>query len=88
MGSSTIIRLGNNYIILHIKITAVQNEVAVGYDRVRGIYFLAVIFVATIVTSRIPVYEQISSRGLRRVESGKICDIIDKDLTTVNQTAV
>ena len=31
------------------KTTAAQNEVALSYDRVRGLYFLAVVFAATIV---------------------------------------
>ena len=30
-----------------IKTTAAQNEVALSYHRVRGLYFLAVVFVAT-----------------------------------------
>ena len=34
--------------ILLIKTTAAQNEVALTYHRVRGLYFLAVIFAATI----------------------------------------
>ena len=36
--------------ILLTKTTAAQNEVALSYHRVRGLYFLAVIFVATIYT--------------------------------------
>ena len=35
-------------IILLTKITAIQNEVTLRYHRVRGLYFLAVIFAATI----------------------------------------
>ena len=35
-------------IILHTKITAAQNEVAFSYHKVRGLYFLAAIFGATI----------------------------------------
>ena len=31
------------------KTTAAQNEVAISYHRVRGLYFLAVVFVATII---------------------------------------
>ena len=38
-----------NYILL-TKITAAQNGVALSYHNVRGLYFLAVIFVGTIVT--------------------------------------
>ena len=34
--------------ILLTKTTAAQNEVALSYHRVRGLYFLAVVFVATI----------------------------------------
>ena len=37
-------------IILLPKTTAVQNKVALSYQRVRGLYFLAVVFVATIDT--------------------------------------
>ena len=35
-------------IILPITITAAQNEVVLSYVRVRGLYFLAVIFATTI----------------------------------------
>ena len=35
-------------IILLTKTTAAQNKVALSYDRVRGPYFLAVVFVSTI----------------------------------------
>ena len=35
-------------IILPTKTTAAQTEVALSYHRVRGLYFLAVVFVATI----------------------------------------
>ena len=38
------------YITLLTKATAAQNEVALSYHRVRGLYFLAVVFVATIYT--------------------------------------
>ena len=34
--------------ILLTKTTAARNEVALNYHRVRGLYFLAVVFVATI----------------------------------------
>ena len=34
--------------IVASKITAAQNDVALSYYRVRGLYFLAVVFVATI----------------------------------------
>ena len=34
--------------ILLIKITATQEEVALSYHRVRGLYFLAVVFAATV----------------------------------------
>ena len=37
-------------IILLTKTTAAQNEVALGYHRLRGLYFLAVVFVTTIYT--------------------------------------
>ena len=37
-------------IILLIKTTAAQNEVALSYHRVRGLYFLAVVFVVPICT--------------------------------------
>ena len=36
-------------IILLTKTTAAQNEVALSYHRVRGLYFMAVVFAATIV---------------------------------------
>ena len=36
------------YTILLTKTTAVQNEVALSYHKVRGLYFLAVVFAATI----------------------------------------
>ena len=36
-------------VILLTKTTAAQNEVALSYDRVRGQYFLTVVFVSTIV---------------------------------------
>ena len=35
-----------------MKTTAAQNEVALSYPRLRGLYFLAVVFVATIVKSK------------------------------------
>ena len=35
-------------VILLTKITAEQNEVTLSYHNVRGLYFLAVVFVATI----------------------------------------
>ena len=38
----------HTYILLTKK-TAAQNEVALSYHRVRGLYFLAVVFAATIV---------------------------------------
>ena len=38
----------DKYIIHLTKITAVKNEVALNYHRVRGLYFLVVIFAATI----------------------------------------
>ena len=34
--------------ILLVKTTAAQNEVALSYHKVRGLYFLAVVFEATI----------------------------------------
>ena len=41
--------LSDVYIFIHlIKTTTVQNEVTLSYHRVRGLYFLAVVFVATI----------------------------------------
>ena len=36
-------------IVLLTKITVVENEVALSYDSVRGLYFLAVVFTATII---------------------------------------
>ena len=39
----------HHHIILFTKTTAAQNEVAHSYDRVRGLCFLAVIFVASII---------------------------------------
>ena len=38
----------SNFIILLIKATAAQNEDALRYHSVRGLYFLAVVFAATI----------------------------------------
>ena len=38
-------------IILFTKTTATQNEVALSYYRVRGLYLLAVVFAPSIVTS-------------------------------------
>ena len=35
-------------IILLTNTTAMQNEVALSYDKVRGLYFMAVVFAATI----------------------------------------
>ena len=37
--------------ILLTKITVVQNEAALSYHRVRGLYFLAVVFAATVYDS-------------------------------------
>ena len=37
-----------NLILLLTKITVAQNEVALSYHRVRGLYFLVVVFAATI----------------------------------------
>ena len=42
------------YYILLTKTTAARNEVALSYHRVRGLYFRAVVFVATIVMIRVP----------------------------------
>ena len=41
-------KLGLNTMLL-TKITVVQNEVALSYHKVRGLYFLTVIFAATVV---------------------------------------
>ena len=38
-----------NLCILHTKTTAAQNEVALSYHRVWGLYFLAVVFAAIII---------------------------------------
>ena len=38
-----------NIPILHTKKAAAQNEVALTYHKVRGLYFLAVVFAATII---------------------------------------
>ena len=43
----------NNQTILLTKTTAAQNEDALSYHRVRGLYFQAVVFVATIVSLRL-----------------------------------
>ena len=44
-------RLLDIYVItLLIKLTAAQNEVALSYHRVRGLYFLAVVFAAILAT--------------------------------------
>ena len=48
------------YTILLTKITAAQNEVALSYHRVRGLYFLAAIFAATIVHSKTDVKSTLS----------------------------
>ena len=40
------------YIILLTKTTAARNRVALSYRSVRGLYFLAVVFVTTITFSR------------------------------------
>ena len=42
-------KYGNNRNILLTKTTAARNEVALTYHKVRGLHFLAVVFVATIV---------------------------------------
>ena len=42
-----------HYIILLTKTTAAQNEDALSYHRMRGLYFLATVFVATILTKQI-----------------------------------
>ena len=49
------------------KITAAQNEVALSYHKVRGLYFLAVIFAATIIWQdhRPPDYNYIYNQTLR-----------------------
>ena len=39
--------INTNTNIVHTKTTAVQNEVALCYHKVRGQYFLAVVFAAT-----------------------------------------
>ena len=39
----------SSYVTLLTKITAAQNEVALSYRKVRGLYFLAVAFAGTIV---------------------------------------
>ena len=47
-----ILLVTNFYALVHLlltKTTVAQNEVALCYDRVRGPYFLAVVFVSTIV---------------------------------------
>ena len=43
----------HNYIILLTKTTAAQNEVALSYHKVRGLYFLAVVSVRSILGSTI-----------------------------------
>ena len=45
----------NYYTILLTKTNAAQNEVALRYYRVRGLYFLAVVFVTT-------VYQNLSTK--------------------------
>ena len=41
--------IGAYILIFPTKTTAAQNEVALSYHKVRGLYFLAVVFEATIV---------------------------------------
>ena len=54
----TLLRVANHFYVIYksfkdsillTKTTAAQNEVVLGYHRVRGLYFLAVIFAATMV---------------------------------------
>ena len=42
-----------HFVYFSQKLTAARNGVALSYHRVRGLYFLAVVFVATIVLSKI-----------------------------------
>ena len=44
-----------NVYIPFIKITAAQNEVTLSYHRVRGLYFLAVIFATTVVSCTVDI---------------------------------
>ena len=48
-GKKNVTPLYPNHPILLTKITAAQNEAALSYDKVRGLYFLAVIFAAHII---------------------------------------
>ena len=45
-----IFQLFVQHYILHTKTTAAQNEVALSYHKLRGLYFLAVVFVRSIVS--------------------------------------
>ena len=47
--------------ILLTKTIAAHNDVALSYHRVRGLYFLAVVFVAAMQTSGISIYYMITS---------------------------
>ena len=48
---STIVLLSSDTVRLLTETTAVQNGVALSYHSVRGLYFLAVVFAATIILS-------------------------------------
>ena len=55
----TTIALNSYLYILLTKITAAQNEVALSYHRVRGLYFLAVVFSATIAQFNFQFYKNL-----------------------------
>ena len=52
-------------VILLIKTTAARNEVALSYHRVRGQYFLAVVFVANTVTKTVSKHFSIFAHPFR-----------------------
>ena len=57
------------------KTTAVQNEVALRYYRVRGLYFLAVVFVTTIVGSCALYALKNQKRTFNSRDQDKVTDI-------------
>ena len=58
----------NALCILLTKTTAARNEIALSYHKVRGLYFLAVVFAATIVNTTFDVIINLSTYNAERIK--------------------
>ena len=62
----SICKSGNT--ILLTKTTAAQNEVALSYHRVRGLYFLAVVFATTVIYNSYTVKNRLADIKMVEIE--------------------